>query len=66
MRIAYVVMKLLGPSLEDLLNFCGGKFSLKTALMLFKKAVEKLACCEHKTSMLFLARFCRVRVKALL
>jgi hypothetical protein len=30
------------------------------------KAVEKYACCEHRTSMLFLARFCRVRVKALL
>ena len=34
-----LVMDLLGPSLEELMCFCGGKFSLKTVLILADKLV---------------------------
>ncbi len=35
-----VVMELLGPCLEDLMNYCGKKFTLKTTLVLGKQMVN--------------------------
>jgi len=34
-----MIMDILGPNLYDLMSLCGGKFSLKTALLLTTQIV---------------------------
>jgi casein kinase 1 len=48
-----MVMDLLGPSLEDLFNYCGRKLSLKTVLMVGEQMINRV---EYAHSKCFLHR----------
>ena len=41
-NFTYLIMDFLGPSLDDLLNFCGGKFTLKTTLMIGIQLIQRI------------------------
>merc|ERR1712235_77416 len=49
-----LVMDLLGPSLEDLFNFCGRRFTMKTVLMLADQMISRI---EYVHNKLFLIDF---------
>ena len=41
-KYTYVSMRSLGPSISELLNFCGGRFTVKTTLMIGMQLLDRL------------------------
>eukprot|EP00798_Chlamydomonas_sp_ICE-L_P021418 gene21418-28381_t len=44
-----MIIDLLGPSLEDLFNFCSRKFSVKTVLMLADQMISRVEYCHSRS-----------------
>ena len=47
--VNYMVIDILGPSLEDLFNYCGRQLSLKTTLMLVIQLIDRFKYIHEKT-----------------
>ena len=43
-----MVMEMLGPSLEDLFNYCGRKFTLKTVLLLADQLISRIQVLHNR------------------
>jgi casein kinase 1/casein kinase I family protein HRR25 len=43
-----MIMDLLGPNLQDLMVLCGGRFSLKTSLLLIIQIVSQFLLSSKK------------------
>ena len=48
LQMEFIITEVLGPSLGDLLTFCGGKFTLKTTCMLFHQLIRRFEALHKK------------------